>query len=540
MDAWQKKLFGLVFCRADVKFQMDIEEQREKIVGFLDSGKYKMAELWIKKILAENSKDVNFHYLLAEVLYRQKAFFRANEELNFIRMHLYNQFNQEGGFLIEQLQGLCLRECGESEKASECFKRSSMFAKNLQDKTRMYSSYLFMSNYFENLSEEELSNRHKAYGDFFEGVQQYEHVRRNKKKIRIGYISPDFREHVVVYFMYALLSKYDKNRFEVFCYAKCREDPISEQLKSLVDSWTNIEKMIDDDVAGLLYRDEIDILVELAGHSADNSLFALAKKPAPIQICGIGYFNTTGLPAVDYFLTDAYCDPVGKNDELFTEKLLRLPHSHFCYTPPDTALAYDCNKSIRENVVFGSFNNFSKITDEVLLTWLRILKKVPSSKLLLKNPRRDKKKEVEDIRGRALAVGFCEEQLDLRDASLPYLNEYADMDIALDTFPYPGGGTTCEALFMGCPLVTLAGRRHGARFGYSILRNIGLEELAADSVESYIEIAVALAGDRDLLSYLQKNLRSIMQKSYLMNGEIYVREVEAAYEKIWQDWLENK
>ena len=120
---------------------------------------------------------------------------------------------------------------------------------------------------------------------------------------------------------------------------------------------------------------------------------------------------------------------------------------------------------------------------------------------------------------------------------MPYLNEYADMDIALDTFPYPGGGTTCEALFMGCPLVTLAGKRHGARFGYSILKNIGLEELAADSVENYIEIAVALAGDRDLLSYLQKNLRSIMQKSYLMNGENYVREVEAAYEEIWQRWL---
>ena len=517
--------------------KMGIEEQRKKIIDFIESKKYKMGELWARNLLTQYPEDMNFHYLLAKALYEQKFFLEANEELNFIRNHFYSRSNKEGRASIEELQGFCLKAYGKTWEASECFKRSSMLSKNLADRARMYSNYLFVSNYFGLLTDADLCNRHKAYGNIFNDIREYSHLKKEKNKIRIAYISPDFREHVVMYFSYVLLAKYDKTRFEVFCYARCVEDEISAQLKPLVDSWQNIEKMTDDAIAELLYRDEIDILFELAGHSANNCLPALARKPAPIQICGIGYFNTTGLPAVDYFLTDAYCDPVGENDELFTEKLLRLPHSHFCYTPPDTALQYDCSKTKRENIVFGSFNNFAKVTDEVLLTWLSIINRVQGSKLLLKNPQRDKRKEVETIRRRALAVGFCEEQLDLRDASLPYLNEYADMDIALDTFPYPGGGTTCEALFMGCPLVTLVGRRHGSRFGYSILKNIGLEELAASSIESYIEIAVALAGDRELLSYLQKNIRSMMQNSYLMNGENYVREVEMAYEKIWQSWL---
>lgn len=519
---------------------MDVEEQREKIIDFLESGKYKLAELWARNLLARYPQNVDFYYLLAKSLYEQQNYINANETLNFIRFHLYNHFNQEGKFLIEQLQALCLIEVGGNKEPCECFRRASLFAESLLDKSRMFSNYIFMSNYFENITDEELSNRHKEYGNIFAGIQHYKHVKKSKAKIRIGYISPDFREHVVVYFSYALLAKYDKKCFEVVCYAKCKEDPVTEQLKLLVDDWKNINDLTDEAVAELVYQDQIDILVDLAGHSAKNCLPVLARKPAPIQMCGIGYFNTTGLSAVDYFLTDSYCDPKGQNDELFTEKLLRLPHSHFCYTPPDTAFQYDCSKTHRENIIFGSFNNFAKITDQVLLTWFKIVKRVPGSKLLLKNPRHNRKKETEALYSRAIEIGFTEEQLDFRNGSLPYLNEYADMDIALDTFPYPGGGTTCEALFMGCPLVTLAGRRHGARFGYSILKNIGLEELAADSVENYIEIAVALAGDRELLSYLQKNLRSIMQKSYLMNGENYVREVEAAYEEIWQHWIMSK
>ena len=516
---------------------MDDEEQRRKIIHFIESGKYKMGELWARNLLVKYPQDMNLHYLLAKALCEQKFFAEANEKLNFIRVHFYNRLNKEGLASIEELQGFCLNAFGKTWEASECFKRSSMFSENLVDRARMYSNYLFMSNYFGILTDEELSDRHKAYGDIFSGVQQYTHLKKERNKIRIGYISPDFREHVVMYFSYVLLAKYDKERFEVFCYARCPEDPISGQFKKLVDCWKNIDGITNEAAAKLIYEDEIDILFDLSGHSAQNCLPILARKPAPIQLCGIGYFNTTGLPAVDYFLADVYCDPVGHNDELFTEKLLRLPHSHFCYTPPDTALQYDCRKTKRTSVVFGSFNNFAKVTDEVLATWLKIINRVSGSKLLLKNPQRDKRKEVELIEKRAIAVGFSKAQLDIRDASLPYLNEYADIDIALDTFPYPGGGTTCEALFMGCPLVTLAGKRHGARFGYSILENIGLEELAADSVESYIEIAVALAGDHELLSYLQKNIRSMMQKSYLMNGENYVCEVEAAYEDIWQSWL---
>lgn len=208
---------------------------------------------------------------------------------------------------------------------------------------------------------------------------------------------------MVVYFSYPLLAHYNKDCYEVFCYAKGSTDAITEQLKSFVDKWTDITCMSDQQAARCIFDDEIDILFDLSGHSANNCLPVLARKPAPIQICGIGYFNTTGLPVVDYFLTDVYCDPIGMNDDLFTEKLLRLPHSHFCYTPPDNVKKYRrMEKPNHKEIVFASFNNFSKITDSMLTLWLQILARVPKSRLILKSPHFDYRHEQNDIYKRAI------------------------------------------------------------------------------------------------------------------------------------------
>ena len=222
-----------------------------------------------------------------------------------------------------------------------------------------YSNYLFT---LHNLpcSREFMLAESQKYNDFFAGLTRYEHQRQQRhEKLRIGYVSPDLRFHVVAFFSYAFFKSYDKHRFEVYCYAKCEEDAASREFAAAVDHWTNIRYDTAEQAAARIYQDEIDILIDLSGHTANNCLPILAYKPAPIQISGIDWFDTTGLAAVDYFLADGYTDPEGLNDAFFTEKLLRLPHSHFCYMWHDAPLPVPPAR-YRENgyITFGSFNNY--------------------------------------------------------------------------------------------------------------------------------------------------------------------------------------
>lgn len=516
---------------------MDIEE---KIKRYLVLKDYQTTRYWIKELLKIQPQNAYGQYSLAKVLYEQGNFMLAIDRLKFILSIRMQQVEKYGFFLIYQLLAYCYFATGKNKEAARYFLEASQFATETIQSAQMYSNYLFISNYFYDLTNEELAAQHKKYNDIFIGTFQYTHKKQDHKKIRIGYISPDFRRHIVVYFSYQLLARYNKNRFEITCYANGPEDAVTDQLKVLVDHWQNISNLTAEAAAKIIYEDHIDILFDLSGHTANNCLPILARKPAPIQISGIGYFNTTGLSSVDYFLTDINCDPVGENDEYFTEKFLRLPHSHFCYTPPDIMLNITNDYRATSKITFGSFNNLSKISDELMSSWLQIIEKVPNSKLLLKSPHFDKQKDQDELHRRAMNIGFKAEQIEIRPASLEYLSEYEEVDIALDTYPYPGGGTTCEALFMGVPVVSLIGSRHGSRFGYSILKNIGLEELAAKNEEEYVEIAVNLASDKELLYYLHKNLRSIMQNSFLMDGGNYIREVEAIYEKIWDTWINSE
>lgn len=242
---------------------------------------------------------------------------------------------------------------------------------------------------------------------------------------------------------------------------------------------------------------------------------------------------------MDYFLTDQYCSPIGQGDEDFSEQLIRLPHTHFCYTPSERVLHCKNSYQYHTPVVFGSFNNFSKLNEEVLSLWLQIIQQVPGSRLILKNAHGAREWQERRIRKLALSLGYLEQQLEIRPATAGYLDEYMDIDIALDPFPYPGGGTTCEALYMGVPVISLCGQRHGERFGYSLLKNLGLEALAPETKEGYIAMAVALAKDKETIGLLHRKLRQFMQNSTLMNARDYVAEIEAAYEKIWQDYVQK-
>lgn len=436
---------------------------------------------------------------------------------------------------------------GYTDKACICYKIAAEFVPDLKYKLHEYSNYLFACHY-NFMSSQEYFMAHTGYEALIEslGIKSREiKPYAGHEKIRIGYLSPDFKRHVVLLFIWAMLTQYDNNSFEVYCYSltpENKEDKYSEYIKAKVSGWECVEKMQPAEAAELIASQEIDILVELAGHTSHNGLAIMAYKPAPVQVCGIGYFATTGLKSVDYFLSDRYIvgiydrsdDLLVGESEVFTEKLLILPNSHFCYVPlnevPDVQGA-PCKKN--GYITFGSFNNLTKVNDKVLEVWAQILLQVPESKLYLKSSQLDDDEARRNIVKKLNTLGIAIERLILEGFSRDYLPEYYRMDIALDTFPYPGGGTTCDALYMGVPVVTLGDGSHGGNFGVSLLSNVGLSECCAFSIEEYISKAVMIASDFELVDTLHLGLRNMVEKSPLMDSKAYMRDLENAYRNIY-------
>ena len=390
------------------------------------------------------------------------------------------------------------------------------------------------------VSAQEVYEKSLGYGMLFADVQPYTHRgRRKKDKIRIGYISGDFRQHVMQYFIWPFLAGYDANAFDVYVYSLGKSDQYTDFFKTLVTRWRDLSAHARDmeRIAREIHADEVDILFDLAGHTAGTGLAALAWKPAPIQLSGLGYMATTGLPAVDYFVTDHYCDPEGSGSEAFyVEKLLRLT-SQFCYNGY-THLPRSTGTPARGRgyIQFASFNQYQKFRDPVLCAWQEIMERVPQSRLLLKNNAYSKPGVVQSAYERLQRLGFDMSRVQFECATQDYMLRYLDVDIALDTFPWPGGGTTCDALYMGVPVVSYYTERHSTRFTYSLLANIGLSDLASTSLSDYVETAVALAGNLDLLDALHRELRDRMKTSPVMDQERYIREMEECYRAIWNAW----
>ena len=466
----------------------------------------------------------------------------------------YWQVNEDVQERILNLLARCYKFYGMTDLAADCYLRSSNVVKHFPSKVLEYSNYLFNAHYLF-MPKDEYFLAHTGFDKLFKGIKKYKHksfVHKRHRKIRLGYISPDFRQHVVLLFIWAMLTQYDREKFEVYCFSYSRvEDRYSHYIKSQVTAWFNICDLNFAQAAKLIYEQEIDILVELAGHSQNNCLPVLAYKPAPVQACGIGYFATTGLKAVDYFLTDKYlvqentgtlevhADEVRLQDSsYFVEKLLVMPHSHFCYKPLED-MPEPMSAPCRRNgyVTFGSFNNLSKVNDTVLSAWAEILRRVPDSRLFLKGNLLSDREGRELIRQKLLSLGLDESRFELRGFSNAYLTEYYEMDVALDTFPYPGGGTTCDALYMGVPVISLGDGSHGGNFGISLLKNAGLDFCCAHSFEEYVEKAVLLAGDFELLDALHLGLRNMMKASPVMDERLYMHELESGYRKIWDKYL---
>jgi protein O-GlcNAc transferase len=356
------------------------------------------------------------------------------------------------------------------------------------------------------------------------------------KRLRIGYVSADFRRHAVSYFFEPILLSHDRSRFEIFCYSNVeRPDDVTAKMQSHADHWRPIAGISDERAAQMIRDDRIDILVDLSGHTAHNRLQLFARKPAPVQVTYLGYPNTTGLGTMDYRLTDEESDPTGVTDSHYTEKLIRLPRGFLCYKPPENAPPARQEFSAAAPVTFGTFNNFAKVTQQMIALWSRILLAVPDSRLLIKAETLGDEESRRVVHGWFASHGVNASRVELLPREpffVKHLAMYHRMEIGLDTFPYHGTTTTCEAMWMGVPVITLAGRAHVSRVGLSLLTRVGLGELIAATPEEYVGKAIELAKDHERRRTIATDLRERMRTSPLMDTKRFTLELEAAYGRI--------
>lgn len=451
--------------------------------------------------------------------------------------------------------GNIYKDQGNGEKALSCY-RSGLEnypphgGKSSFTLAEIHSNILLTMHYLEVINPDELFKLHKEWAAVHaarlrENIPAHGNDRSPGRRLRIGYVSPDFRVHSVAYFIQSVLAAHDRASFEIFCYSNAEhEDPSTGLFQKIADHWRDIYGLSDGNVSEMIQRDGIDILVDLSGHTGNNRMTLFAGKPAPVQVTYLGYPNTTGLDTVDYRITDALADPSGITDKWHSEKLIRLPDCFLCYKPPEGSPDITDLPVLKSgSITFGSFNNRAKITKITLETWSAILHKVPGSRLILKAKSLSDSQTREQLLSLFARQGIRPERvtaLEFTASKKDHFGLYNTIDIALDTFPYNGTTTTCEALWMGVPVVALKGDSHVSRVSFSILLNIGLSELAGDSPDEYIAKAVSLAEDTERLKYLRHNLRAMMEKSPLMDAAGFTLNLENEFRTVWKKWCNKE
>jgi protein O-GlcNAc transferase len=374
-------------------------------------------------------------------------------------------------------------------------------------------------------------------------AQDFDCDRTPARRLRIGYVSGDFQQHPTGFFLPSVLEAHDRAAVEIFCYANSRKaDATTRRLLRAADHWRNIAGLSDSDAAALMRNDQIDIAVDLSGHTAKNRLLAFALRAAPVQVSWLGYFGTTGLRAMDYLIMDETAAPAREAGD-YDEALVRLPYGRFCYAPPDDAPEVAEPPSLRlGRVTFGSFNNLAKINADVVGVWAQILTACPQSRLMLKWKSLDRQAARRRAVAAFAAAGVDERRLELRGFSphAQMLAQYGEIDIALDPFPFGGGLTSCEALWMGAPLVTLYGDRPASRQSAGFLHLLELDECVARTPAEYVAQACALAADPARLTAMRRALRPAMAASPLCDGARFTPTLEAAYRNMWTRFCTGK
>ena len=441
---------------------------------------------------------------------------------------------------------------GQQGKFSECISLLNEALKINPNNHKLHSCFLFNLSSLVSFTPQEILDSAKLWyqqqvvSQWLPILTTHSQDKIPHRRLRIGYISPDFRRHSVSSFIKPVFQHHDRTQVEVFCYGEVKEpDTITEEIIDICDAWRSTVGLADLQVAELIRTYRIDILVDLAGHTANNRMMVLGMKPAPIQVTYLGYFATTGLPTIDYWITDQVLHP-NDTEEKTSETIWRLPRCYVGYEPLKNApevTDLPCQKT--GVFTFSSFNNLRKLTPETFTLWIEILKAVPNSRLILKcagsnvfNP----------LIAEKIQTPFVEQGIDPKRIFLygafvndeEHLDLYNQVDLHLDSIPYTGCTTTCEALWMGVPTLTLAGTRKMERMSASILHSVGLDDCIANSAVEYVQKAIALAQNPDYLQSLRSNMRERMQHSPLLDVKNIASTLEAAYRQMWQIYIQQE
>jgi len=505
----------------------------------MDMGNFDKAENCYRKALVSNPAYVEAHINLGNVLLERGQTSQA--------VSTFQRALTLGPTIAETHNNLgnALLRLGQFGVAETCYLTAIKCRPNYFE---AHSNLLFSRN-FRDIGPPRLAEA-RAFGQLVAQVATAQTAWENEpdpyRQLRIGFVSGDFCSHPVGFFLesvFAALSASPLNRLTLYAFHNhFRCDEITTRLKEHCHFWRSVAGKTDAQLVQCVREDQIDILIDLSGHTAHNRLTMFAWKPAPLQVTWLGYFATTGVSAIDYLIADHWCLPISE-EMYFTESIIRLPETRFCFTPPAVELDITVLPALTNGfVTYACFNSLSKLSEDVLELWAKVLDATPGSRLLLKSQQLSEKLTQHAIYERFAFLGIDGSRLILEEASprSEYLAAYQRVDIALDPFPFTGGTTTVEALWMGVPVITLSGEHLVARQGVGILSSVGMQDWIAQTPEGYVALAVKHAHSLQALSMLRQGLRSSVMSSPLFDAPRFARHFSAALIDIWVKWCATK
>ncbi len=502
------------------------------------SGRFDEAEKWYKKILFQQPY-VQVYINLAD-MYSETG--RPSQAIQHLKKAI--GIEPENSKFWSKLAYLLIR----TGKTQEGISLLRKVIEKEPGNRAVHSNFLGLLHYLPDIDTRMFFDEHKKWGLIHAPIAlakvSHENAPVPDRRLRIGYISPDFRTHVVMYFFESLLDAHAQQEVEVYGYGSVKSpDEVTERLKSKFNHYRNIYNITDEAAARVIEKDRIDILVDIAGHTRYNRLGVLAYRPAPIQVTCLGHPDTIGMQQIDYRFTDDLAD-LPQSQQFYIEELVSLPDGFLCYRPPDPAPPVETLPAERNGyITFGSFNNNRKIHPSIIALWAEILKSNADSRFILKFSAKADRDLEDHYLGIFEHFGVSRKKVQIYDTQktfFKHLQLYNEVDIALDTYPYNGTTTTCEALWMGVPVISLVGEHHVSRVGLSILTRVGLEFFAASTSEEYLAKAVALAEKPDAIAKIRASMRKRIADSVLCDKNKFTHNVETAYRKMWYRWCKNR
>ena len=439
--------------------------------------------------------------------------------------------------------GNALKDQGRFDDAITCYQQALALKHHYPEALSNLGSAIFNLHYSERHCENNTLDAALLYARHVKRVnpqKDFVNVADPERRLRIGYVSGDFRNHAVAYLFYGALAAHNPAEVEVYCYSNSRiDDDMTARLRKNARGWRTIAGTSDEEVDAMIRRDGIDLLIDLAGHTAGNRLPLFALKPAPVQATWLGYLDTSGLAEMDYFLTDRFVVPT-EDEASFSETVMYLPDGHFCFSRAELDVPV-VERPDSGRLTLGSCNNWAKVSDGTIALWSRIMTEIPSCQLLLRAKQLDNPVTRRQAIERFAKHGINADRLMLETtlSRIDVLATYNRIDIALDPFPYNGCTTTVEALWMGVPVVALKGKRSVARAAEAILTVSGLPNLVAEDGDAYVHTVKILAEDRMYRSELRRDLRPMLEKSPICDCQKFTQGLEGLYRKMWKSWCSN-